>query len=914
MSLPSSNNFTDVNNLFLNDSLGIQFTGRSSDPTDSDLAAGRLYFNSVAAGLKYYNGSSWVTIPTASSGAVPSWETIELNDSVFALSSSPFTITQSSANSILSLTKTNAGAGAVIAITNSGTGNDVTGTSGLWSVNAAGLATFATNSIISGTLKVGSGGADAVITSNGANSLLVETASGVNSSTLTLAAGVNGNITATMNGTGAVIITGTTTGNTALNVNAGDLLVTAGQITGVKAANTSNLLLTNNTLTTFGMAVLRSTSVTSGVLLRLQADESVVGGFTGAYLDCFNSSGSSVFTVSKFGATVIAGLASGTAVLTLVAGDLFLADGQIYVTRVGDDAATLSVVNNTVATVNHVSISGSGAFSGSGANSFVLISPSGLTSGTALRLTLGASGTSGKALDISTALTTGVVATLSSSAAMTGTGQLLALTANSATTTTSGLVSLAANALSTGHGVLISSTSAALASGKLLDLSVTSSGALAAKTGAELNIAVSMTHTLNSDVTQNFNDLSISRTVVRNVGGGDTFTTLSQGALISLSNVITATTGTITDTVNGLAVVMSANGTGNAIALTHNSTTAVVLSVTSSGVSSAGVVKVTANSLTSGNALLISATNAYAGTGIVTLTATGLTTGSAVLVSGGGANMLANGKCIEVAMGAATAGNGLTLSSSGVYAGTGLLVLSANGLTTGFGISTVHTTSVIASGGSLLNLSSSGVNIATSTGCLVNLANSGSLVGTQVLFTDTAITTGCVMKLTHTAGVIASGGSMLRVGTTTVDTSTTTGVLLDLTATAATLGNLCMLTSATLTSGSGLVMTLNGLTSGSGLVVLSSSADTSARGLVQLSGSSALATGCAAIRTTMSKQSVHFVRLITDSTTGVTLWLSDGTTANANLAATTGDFCLNAGANKPEYCTNGAGSLWTAVV
>lgn len=36
---------------------------------------------------------------------------------------------------------------------------------------------------------------------------------------------------------------------------------------------------------------------------------------------------------------------------------------------------------------------------------------------------------------------------------------------------------------------------------------------------------------------------------------------------------------------------------------------------------------------------------------------------------------------------------------------------------------------------------------------------------------------------------------------------------------------------------------------------------------------------------------------------GVTLWVSDGTTANGNLSGTAGDICFNGGSNKPEYCT-----------
>jgi hypothetical protein len=204
------------------------------------------------------------------------------------------------------------------------------------------------------------------------------------------------------------------------------------------------------------------------------------------------------------------------------------------------------------------------------------------------------------------------------------------------------------------------------------------------------------------------------------------------------------------------------------------------------------------------------------------------------------------------------------------------------------------------------------VNVATTSGCLVNLANTGSLAGTQVLFTDTAITTGCVLSLAHTTGVIANGGSMLRIGTTSVDTSTTTGVLLDLTASAATLGNLVMLTSATLTTGSGIVLTLNGLTTGAGLLISSSSADASARGLIKLVNSGAGALNPMILMTQVVQQT-NFRKIWTESGTGISIWISDGTSPNGNLTGVTGDVCLNGTAGATFYSSNGAGKVWATL-
>lgn len=150
--------------------------------------------------------------------------------------------------------------------------------------------------------------------------------------------------------------------------------------------------------------------------------------------------------------------------------------------------------------------------------------------------------------------------------------------AMSAITSGSGMV-VAVNAMTSGKAVSVTSTSAVITSGNVVNVSLTSSGTLAAKTGATFNVAESMTHTADADVTQNFNSASIARTVVRATGGADTHTTLSQGSLLSLANTITATSGTITDTVIGLKVVMSSSGTGAGISVTHAATGGIALNV-----------------------------------------------------------------------------------------------------------------------------------------------------------------------------------------------------------------------------------------------------------------------------------------------------------------------------------------------
>ncbi|MEK7122436.1 MAG: hypothetical protein AAB855_01115, partial [Patescibacteria group bacterium] len=76
-----------------------------------------------------------------------------------------------------------------------------------------------------------------------------------------------------------------------------------------------------------------------------------------------------------------------------------------------------------------------------------------------------------------------------------------------------------------------------------------------------------------------------------------------------------------------------------------------------------------ANSLTSGTGHSISTT--------------AQTTGTSLSITGGGANLLAGGELLDLQMGAATAGNGLNVTTTGAYTGTGLVTLTANTATTG---------------------------------------------------------------------------------------------------------------------------------------------------------------------------------------------------------------------------------------
>jgi len=129
--------------------------------------------------------------------------------------------------------------------------------------------------------------------------------------------------------------------------------------------------------------------------------------------------------------------------------------------------------------------------------------------------------------------------------------------------------------------------------------------------------------------------------------------------------------------------------------------------------------------------------------------------------------------------------------------------LSSTSLTTGKLLDLSHSTSVIASGGSLLNLSSTSDNTATTSGSLLNLTSSGTTAGTIAMLTDSALTTGKGLYLSHGTSVIADGGSMLRVSSSTADTTSNTGSLAYFSSTTSATGNQFVQSYTGLTSGFG---------------------------------------------------------------------------------------------------------------
>lgn len=757
-------NWTEVENLSLNDTLGVQLRGRTADPTDNNIADGRLYYNSGTNVLRLRSNGAWVNVATgAAGGATPTWEEIYALDTTWAIAAGTFTITQSSTNPIFTLNKTNVGAGAVIAITNSGTGNDVTGNGGNWAFTAAGALTCVSiaDSAAGATLQVdgnGAGGVNIGSTSTGAITL--------------------GRATTITTGGLTVSDTGITISTGALTVSDTGITVSDGLNDFIDNSNIASALrITNNTVTTFGvggastgMVLLRSTSLTTGSLLSLQlAEGALVGGF---YLRCFDTTGAgNVFTLGEDGAVVITG-AGGSDMLTVTAGDLVVSDGSLTMTD-ADNANSFSLTNNTVTTANTFTVTGSGVFTGTGASSFFTVVPSGLTTGTALAITAAALTTGTGEVVTANAMTTGIALQLTSSGTITTTGAMLDVVADSATTAGAGgagrgLVRVSADALTTGVVLDLSSTSVGLAAGQLADFDHTASGAIVAKTAQLVNVTASRDNTAAAAISDDYDVLAIARTNTNTNAGG---TLNAAGSCLRLENISTQTAGTLEDTAIGLEVVMTGGveAQGNAIDITHTGTTVGrALLITSSHTTRDGVAQVTANSVNTGNVIVVDANGLTTGTalelsstgvitttgemlsviansattstGLIRISATGLTDGFCLEVTGGGANITATGGVFNLDTGASTVGSGVTLTNSGVYTGAGLLRLTANTATTGIGaIVTMNGLTT----GTALRVTSSGTITSGGEG-LVNLVASGMTTGSalKIDLTEATLTTG----------------------------------------------------------------------------------------------------------------------------------------------------------------------------
>lgn len=886
----------------------------------------------------YQNGSTSTVLGGAGGAGTPTWETVFAADNTFTLTpDATFTIAgnRSTATDVVTLTNVAGGSGSVLQITNSGTGNDIDGTSNTWSVDKTGVATFLTLTL-SGTTMTST--ADNIAWALKDNS------------TTALSIGASGD-------TDMMVFD---TSNAAPLVKFNDSFqVVDGNATFISSSNTvTNVLVTNNTITTFGAnassagaVCIRSTSLTTGSLLQLQlSDTANAGGF---YLNCRESiGGTNDFTIGENGVVAVLGTAASNS-LAITNGDVDLADGSITLID-ADNAASLSVTNNTATTAAVVVVAGSGAFTGSTTGSFMTLTASGLTTGTVLYVPAAAL-TTGKVLDVvAAAQTDGILATLTGGAAnLTATGRLLKLamgaatvgqaleiattgaytgagvvtvTADTATTAGAtvgqGIVTVSADALTTGTCLDVTSTSIVLTSGRLADLSHISGSitGILNKSGDLVNVSSNRVVTTGT-VSDDYDMLNLIRT--SEINGAGTFA--ATGSVLYVENAVTNTSGTVTDTANGVQVVMDALGTGNGLNITHAHATSVAAIITNNSLTTGTLLTLTSSGTMTGAGELLSlvGNTATTCTGLLRASGTGLTDGFVCEFTGGGANFTATGGMANWDMGAATDGGGLKISTSGIYVGAGLLQLTANSATTG-------TIAVITANGLTtgtgLTVTSSGT--ITTTGELVSLVGNTATTCTGLLrISGTALTDGfCAQFTGGGAAMTASGGvldlaggaaitgAVLKVTTTGAYTGTV-GVV-DINAASATTGVVVDIGAAGLTTGTALNLgDLNALTTGAGLKVVSNSSDTGTRDLVLVHNDHASASGVTCLKLRQdnaTSTSFHRMMSFANSTTTMTIWMGVGTTGQGNLSGTAGDILINGGTNKPEYCTGTTN--WTALV
>ena len=243
-------------------------------------------------------------------------------------------------------------------------GADFTVTATNGNVDTAGTLTVDGASTLTGAVGV----TGAITATSATFSGLVTCTGGLNAGTLLMdalaAATSSGDISLDGNGTGGVDICSISTGGITLGddtalataktltlagangsaiftITAGDAAISAGSLSITDDDDDPSLVVVNNTITTDSMVTLTSTSLTTGNVLQVTADaitsgsilflETSLATFTGEYINCYD--GAAVdFSVGLYGATIIAGNATGTDALTLTAGDITLTDGDLTLT------------------------------------------------------------------------------------------------------------------------------------------------------------------------------------------------------------------------------------------------------------------------------------------------------------------------------------------------------------------------------------------------------------------------------------------------------------------------------------------------------------------------------------------------------------------------------------------------------
>ena len=327
--------------------------------------------------------------------------------------------------------------------------------------------------------------------------------------------------------------------------------------------------------------------------------------------------------------------------------------------------------------------------------------------------------------------------------------------------------------------------------------------------------------------------------------------TITIGANSNTITMADATTFSATVTVtDGITLLQSTANNANALTVVNNTATTY-----GDASASTGVARISSTSLTTGTLLKLQLTegtlttgwyfNCYNVTGSASVfkiakygatTIAGSAYATAALTVTAGDVVVSAGKITHTAAGATT-----TNGFAGTY----------NGLTTGFGMTLTHSVAtVIASGGSLLNVSSAGVDTATTSGCLLNLASTASTAGTQVLMTYSALatgigvsmvlaalTTGQGINIAHSTTAIADGGSLIALSSSFANTGgATNGTMLDIKGTGQLAGTMVRLDTIQTTGTAMSIISTGIMTTTGNLLTLTANSATTAAGLLRVNG------------------------------------------------------------------------------
>ncbi len=432
-------------------------------------------------------------------------------------------------------------------------------------------------------------------------------------------------------------------------------------------------------------------------------------------------------------------------------------------------------------------------------NLSITSSGTGITSGSVLKVTSATTG----------AVSNGLIQ-FTASGAYTSTGGLLSVTGNSTATGT--LAKFSATGLTTGTGLTIAGGTA-MTTGTVLGVSSATYNHANGETGNMASLIFSDATTTAGAVTSTTNGLNIASTIAATTSTSGTKTV----------NAINIASPTLTSCTGGASCVW------NGVQITAPATTA---SFTSTAL------KVVANSLTTDT--------------VASISATGQTSGIGLSITGGGANLTASGKLIDLQMGAATVGAGLNILSSGVYTGAGLVQLTANSATSGV-IDSISGTGLTS--GSAVRVTGSGATMTTG-GELIDLVLGANTVGAGMTITSTGAYTGTGAAdglINIVANSLSSGfGSQYSfTGMTSGTGIKITGGGANLTAS----GKLIDLQMGAATVGAGLNIASSGVYTGAGLVQLTANSATSGvidriSGTGLTSGSAVRVTGSGATMTT----------------------------------------------------------------